>query len=824
MSGRVAAVAVVPHKTSTIYVGAASGGVWKSVNNGATWKPIFDQQPVASIGDIALAPSNPKIVWVGTGEANLRNSVSWGDGVYKSTDGGKTWANMGLKDTRHIGRIVIHPTDPDIVYVAAVGHTWGPNKGRGVFKTQDGGHTWESVLSPGEDTGCIDLAMDPNEPDTLYACAYQVRRDRFAGGSPATQFGAKAGLYKTRDGGKSWERLTKGLPENKIGRCAVAIYPKNPCLIYAIVPTERTGQLRETEFGQPAKTKEDVETGGVFRSDDAGATWKKVNDLCPRPFYFGQIRVDPTDDQRVYVLGVTLHVSTDGGLNFKSGDDRATHDDLHALWIDPRDTDHMVLGTDGGLYLTYDRGGDWEAFKNLPIGQFYGIAVDSRKPYHIYGGLQDNGTWGGPSATHSAEGITVADWVKILGSDGFRCQVDPTDPDIVYAEGQFGMLRRINVRTAISAFLRPEPAKGIPAYRFNWDSPILISPHNPRMIYFGGNYVFRSTDRGDHWEIISKDLTKGEPGPDKAAGHTITVLAESPITAGLLFAGADDGQIFMTRNAGIEWIDITKNIPGLSLDRWITSIECSRFADRVVYLTLDRHRQDDCRPYVYKSLDYGATWQLVAGNLPVEGPVHVIREDSRNRQLLYAGTEFGAFVSLDGGARWNRLTVNLPTVAVHDLLVHPRDRELVIGTHGRSLYVVDVAPLQDWSSGTGQIGLFFFDVKPAMVFEPQGSHLLAGTKTFAAPNPSYGATLRYFLREKSKSPVRLTVADALGNKVASLEASIEAGFHQITWDLKPSKEARFGRDRTSVPPGDYTVKLEAGPQIITKKLHVQLEE
>ncbi len=428
MGGRIVAVAVVENRPATMYLATASGGLWKTVNNGTTWSPVFDHENTVSLGDVALAPSNPDIVWVGTGEANPRNSVSWGDGVYKSTDGGKTWKNMGLRDTHHIGRIVIHPKNPDIVYVAALGHLWGPNKDRGVFKTVDGGKTWELVQFVSESTGFIDLAMDPSDPDTLYAAAYRVRRDGFSGGNPAVQYGANAGLYKTSDAGKSWIKLTEGLPKGPYGRCGIAICRKDPSILYAVIQTEKSRLLRNAEWGQAAKTNAQPETGGVFRSLDKGQTWVKLNDLCPRPFYFGQIRVDPSDDHCIYVLGVALHVSRDGGKTFGNKGAPGVHGDHHALWIDPRDSQHLVLGNDGGIYFSYDRGTHWEHLQNLPIGQFYSVAVDMRKPYRVYGGLQDNGTWGGSSATRNLEGITSADWFRLMTGDGFQCQVDPADP------------------------------------------------------------------------------------------------------------------------------------------------------------------------------------------------------------------------------------------------------------------------------------------------------------------------------------------------------------------------------------------------------------
>jgi photosystem II stability/assembly factor-like uncharacterized protein len=533
MGGRVTGIAVVEKKPSTAYVATASGGLWKTENNGTTWTPVFDDQPVASLGDVAVAASDPNVVWVGTGEANARNSVSWGDGVYRSTDAGKTWKNVGLKETSHIGRVVIHPKNPQVVYVAALGRLWGPSRQRGVYKTADGGQTWEKVLFLDEDTGCIDLVMDPTDPETVYAAAYQVRRDAFSGGNPGTMTGPESGIFKTRDGGQSWERLTRGLPDRPLGRGGLAIYRRDPRILYAVVQTDRTSVRAVSGQGPGGSGK--VETGGVFRSEDGGANWVKVNDLCPRPFYFGQIRVDPNDPQRVYVLGISLHVSTNGGKTFSGDAAPGVHSDLHALWIDPADSRHLIAGSDGGVFFSYDRGARWEHLKNLPIGQFYGIAVDTRKPYRVFGGLQDNGIWGGPSRTYNPEGITVADWFRVYGADGFRCQVDPTDPDILYAEWQYGRLLRLNVRTGEETDLQPKPVKGEPAYRFNWNAPILVSPHNPRILFFGGNHVFKSIDRGDAWEVLSPDLTHGKPGPSPHTGHTLTALAQSPLQGRLLF-------------------------------------------------------------------------------------------------------------------------------------------------------------------------------------------------------------------------------------------------------------------------------------------------
>jgi photosystem II stability/assembly factor-like uncharacterized protein len=815
MGGRIADIAVVENRPGTIYLAAASGGLWKTGNNGTTWAPVFDNQPTVSLGAVAVAPSNPDIVWAGTGEANARNSVSWGDGVYKSTDSGQTWQNMGLKDSEHIGRIRIHPKNPDVVYVAALGHLWGPNPQRGLYKTTDGGKTWQRSLFLNEDTGCIDLAIHPDEPDTLYAAAYRVRRGPFAGGNPAVQTGPEAGLYKTTDGGKTWQRLTRGLPDRPLGRCGLDVYRKDPRIVYAVIQTDKTTLVRETEWGQPAKTSSQADSGGVFRSEDGGQSWVKVNDLCPRPFYFSLIRVDPRDPDRVYVGGLNLHVSRDGGKTFSKDGGRGMHADHHALWIDPNDSTHLIAGNDGGLYFSYDRGSNWEAIRNMPLGQFYGVAVDMRKPYWVYGGLQDNGSWGGPSATRSAEGITASDWTHILGADGFQCQADPADADTVYAETQYGGLARLNVRTGAARDIQPKAAERTPAYRFNWSAPVLLSPHNPRTVYFGGNHLFRSVNRGDTWEVISPDLTHGGPGPSPDQGHTITTIAQSPMSAGVLWAGTDDGRVQVTRNGGLTWTDVGDRVPGVPVTRWITRIEASRFAEGTAYLAIDRHRHDDRRPYVFRTLDYGASWQNVTKNLPAEGPVHVIREDPRNRDLLFVGTEFGLFASLDAGSSWQRLKAGLPTVAVHDLVIHPRDRDLVIGTHGRSVYVLDVSPLEELTPRQLTEAAYLCDVKPATRFRHRGARELGSSKVYGAPNPPSGAGIWYYLKEKPQT-LHIVITDAQGSPVASVTAAEEPGLHRVSWDL---------RTRTGgVPAGDYLVRLEVGDRTVVKKLHVDAED
>jgi photosystem II stability/assembly factor-like uncharacterized protein len=824
MGGRIADLAVVENRPATLYVASASGGLWKTVNNGTTWTPLFDHEATVALGAVAVAPSNPDVVWVGTGEANARNSVSWGDGVYKSNDGGKTWKNMGLRDSAHVGRIVVHPRNPDVVYVAALGHLWGPNKERGLYKTSDGGRTWQPLKFLGDDAGFVDLVLDQGDPETLFAAGYHVRRGPFAGGNPADMCGPEAGLFKSSDGGRTWVRLTAGLPTRPFGRCGLAVCRKDSHVLYAVVQTDKTVLNRESEWGQPAHAPGSVETGGVFRSEDRGESWTKVNDLCPRPFYFSQVRVDPNDARRVYVLGVSLHVSADGGRTFRADGAESAHADHHALWIDPNDSQHLVLGNDGGLYFSHDRGSTWEHLQNLPLAQFYAVAADLRRPYRVYGGLQDNGTWGGPSSNHNPDGITFADWTRVMGADGFHCQVDPADPDTVYAEAQYGGLTRVNVRTGETRTIVPKPADGGPAYRFNWNAPLLLSPHNPRTLYYGGNHLSRSIDRGDSWQEVSPDLTRGKPGPSADFGHTITAVAESPLRVGLLYAGTDDGRVHVSRNGGSAWTDLSERLPGLPPDGWITRLECSHFAEGTAYLTVDRHRRDDRAPYVFRTNDYGTTWKPLANNLPAEGPVLVLREDLRNHNLLFAGTEFGLFASFNGGTSWHALRAGLPTVAVHDLLVHPRDRDLILATHGRGLYVLDVAPLEELTAAVLEEEAHLFDVKPAGLFQYHGSHGLAGARVYAAPNPPFGVVLTYYLKEKPASAPRLTVSDSLGNTVAVLKASAAPGLYRVVWDLHATVGVGPVQLGPLVAPGDYAARLQIGDRILSRKVHVEAED
>ncbi len=819
MGGRIDDFAVVENNPHIIYAGIASGGVWKTTNNGVTWEPIFDVQETSSIGDVTVAPSNPDIIWVGTGEPNNRQSSSWGNGIYKSSDGGKTWKNMGLVETHHIGRVVIHPKNSDIVYVAALGHLWGPNKERGLYKTTDGGKTWINTKFINENTGFVDIAMDPENPDTLYAAAYQRRRRGwgFNGGGP------ESGLYKTTDGGETWGRLTLGLPEGITGRIGLDIYRKNPNIVYAIV---------------------EHKNGGVYRSEDKGFSWKKMSSTNPRPMYYSQIRIDPNNDQRIWVLGARMYMSEDGGKNFNTGYVTRIHGDHHAMWINPQNSDHMIVGSDGGIHFSYDRGMTWDFVNSLPLGQFYEIGFDMRDPYFIYGGLQDNGSWGGPSETYFVQGITNDEWFRIGGGDGFYTQVDPTDHNTIYAESQNGYLFRLNLKTGERKNIRPEPEDPEESYRFNWNCPIHISPHDPKTIYYGGNKLFISRDGGDSWKATA-DLTKQEDRekkplmgvlPDKStlSKHDgiadfgdITTIAESPIKPGILYVGTDDGNIQVSRDGGDTWKNVTDRLRDIPAYTYVTRVVASFFVEGAAYVTLDGHRNDDFRPYVYRTTDYGESWRNISSNLPVGSTVNVIREHHANPDLLFVGTERGAYFSLDRGDRWIMIKGNFPMVPVDDIAIHPRENDLILGTHGRSIWILDdITPLEQLTHEVQNSPAHFFDIPQATqlrFFYHKGN---TGHKIFIASNPPYGAIFSYYLREASKRAPVFVITDKQDQKVAEIKGPKNEGINRVNWNLRYGAPdipelGPIRRERGPlVLPGEYKVTMEVGDQKITKTLVV----
>jgi photosystem II stability/assembly factor-like uncharacterized protein len=777
MGGRIDDFAVVENNPSTFYVGAATGGVWKTTNSGITWEPIFDDAGSPSIGDIAIAPSDPNVIWVGTGEPNNRQSSSWGDGIYRSLDGGKTWQNQGLRDSKHIGRVMIDPRDPNVVYVAALGHLWGPNKERGVYKTTDGGRTWAQSLFVNEDTGATDIAIDPQSPWTLYAAMYQRRRTPFGfnGGGPGS------GIYKTVDGGATWKKLTRDLPDGVTGRIGLDIYRSNPAIVYAVIENAN---------------------GGIFRSEDRGESWRKMSSTNSRPMYYSQIRIDPNNDQRIWLCAANMFTSEDGGKTFVTNVVTRIHGDHHALWIDPANSNHMLVGSDGGIHQSWDRGRSWDHLNTIPLGQFYEISLDSQRPYFVYGGLQDNGSWAGPSGTLYQEGIGNDDWFRTGGGDGFYSVVDPSDPSIIYVESQNGTVARLELKTSERRSIKPEAPDGEAPYRFDWNSPIVISPHNNHTIYFGGNRVFRSTDRGNSWtrsEDLSNNADRDKipimgklPDKDMLSRHDgqetfgqIVTLAESPIKEGLLYAGTDDGNLQISRDAGKTWKNITAKVPGVPKDTYVSRVVPSRFAEGTAYVTFDGHRSDDYNTYVFVTTDYGETWKSLKSDLPAGVTCRVIREHPRNQNLLFLGTEFGAFVSFDRGVHWDRLKGNFPMVRVDDIQIHPRDNDLVLATHGRSIWVLDnIAALEKMSDQVMASDFYLFDSRPAVDYRIYNRRSPTGHKEFHAPNPPYGAMIDYYLRSKLERPARITISDQSGKVVREMTGPQEAGLHRVVWDLR----------------------------------------
>lgn len=777
MGGRTVAIKSVPGKPWILYAAMGPSGVWKSENAGVTWEPVFDRENTVSAGDVAVSSSQPETVWVGTGEATARNSVTIGDGVYKSTDGGKTWAHMGLTETRHISRVLIHPENPDIVYAGAAGHLWGPNPERGVFRTTDGGETWEKVFYSNPNTGIADLAMDPSQPAVLYAAAWEYQRSPhyFYSGGP------QSGVYKTSDGGESWKRLVNGLPGGTLGRIGLAVAPSRPEVVYALIEHEE---------------------GGLWRSEDKGESWARMCDnqvfttINFRPFYFSRLTVDPNNDEVVYVHSLALYVSRDKGQKFRPIS-QGTHPDHHALWINPQNSRHLVSGNDGGIDISYDAGQNWQPVRSMALAEVYQIGFDLEKPYHVYCGLQDNGVWGGPSATWDSAGVLNADWYNVGGGDGFYCQVDPNNSDIIYANSQMNGLYRYNRRLGRSKDIKPRAPLNEPPYRFNWNSPVLISPHDSDTVYTGGNFLFMSPDRGNSWKKISPDLTTDDPEKQKDSGGPVTLdntgaevhctiytIAESPLQKGLIWCGTDDGNVQITRDGGETWTETGKNIPGLPPGSWCSRIEASYYETGTAYAAFDNHRRDDYGTYLYRTTDYGATWESIKGNLPF-GWIHVIRQDPVNKSLLYAGTEFGVFASLDGGGSWFSLKNNLPTVAVRDIAVHPAENDLVIGTHGRGIWILDdISPLQKMNPEVLNKSYYIFPIRSVTAYFPSTRYEAFSTPEFSGDNPEYGMPVNVYFREKPKGRNSLAIKDKDGNDIFEMRLLNKQGLCRYHWNLQ----------------------------------------
>jgi photosystem II stability/assembly factor-like uncharacterized protein len=836
MGGRTADVEGVPGDPNIVYAATASGGLWKTINGGISWKPIFERQGTFSLGDIALAPSNPDVVWVGTGESNVRNSVSFGDGVYKSTDAGKTWQNMGLRDSERISAIVINPQNADIVYVGALGHAFGPNEERGVFMTNDGGKTWTKTLYIDKEHGVSDLEIDPTNPNILYAGMWSFERKAWTHRSGSE----KGGLYKSIDGGRTWNKLTNGLPK-LLGRIGVRVAPSNTNVVYAIV---------------------EAKEGTLYRSDDRGDTFKQVSKetrIVSRGFYYTRVRVDPTNENHVYAVASTLFVSIDGGKTFRSITGK-THIDYHALWMDPKNPKRMWQGQDGGIAVSYDGGDSWEYVNNIPLGQFYQIHADNRLPfYYVMGGLQDNGAWSGPSRTREPAGIMNDDWRMVSFGDGFYVINHADDPEIYISESQGGNILRTDFRTREQQQVNPwgrssgdGPALG-EKYRFNWNAPILLSPHDKNTLYFAGNVVFKSMDFGKSWEQISPDLTTNDLQKQKDAGGpiafenstaeyhtTIISLAESPVQKGQIWAGTDDGNLQVTTDGGKTWTNIATNVANLGANSAVSHVEPSHTSAQVAYVAFDRHMLDDFRPYIFRTSDGGKTWQSISGNLPPRAYVQVVREDPKNSNLLYAGTELGLFASYTGGREWVALNLkNLPNVSVHDILVHPRENDLILATHGRSVWIFDDAtPLQQMNSQILNSNAYLFPIRSALRFASRFTRYGIGDKVFTGPNPAYGALITYYLKDKvdDKTNFKVQVFDQSGKLVQDLDKPTkEKGVNRVAWNLRfggaevrrpPTEEetAFTGPPRgPQVLPGSYVVKLTVGDKTFEERVEVRLD-
>jgi photosystem II stability/assembly factor-like uncharacterized protein len=853
MSGRIVDLAVVEADPTVFYVASATGGLWKTTNNAVTYTPLFQNEAVHSIGDVAVHQVDTSLVWVGTGERANRQSSSWGDGVYRSRDGGRNWENVGLRDSHHIGRIALHPTDPQVVYVAAMGHLWGPNDVRGLYKSTDGGGSWERILFVDDDTGVVDVALDPGNPEIVYAASYQRRRAPygFHGGGPGSA------LWKSQDGGRSWTKLTNsgagnGLPTGEIGRIGISVYRSDPRIVYVSV---------EQGLRYNASTAYEERLAGVYRSEDRGESWELMSDWNPRPMYASQILVDPSDDQRIYMEN-SFSWSDDGGRTFTSPR-QTLHGDDRFLWVDPNDSRHVVKADDGGLGISYDRARTWLYVTHLPVSQFYRVTFDYRNPYWVYGGLQDNGSWAGPSATYRTEGILNHDWMKWGGGDGFLNLADTTDNATLYVESQYLGLDRVDLKSGQRQAIRPgDPTGAIgdrknwttwqdlnaPEQRLgnamapaNWDGPFLISPHDPATLYAGTDILWKSTDQGRSWE----DLGNMTTGVDRRTLHimgelpvpetlslddgipyypTLTAIAESPVEEGVLYVGTDDGNVKVSRDGGASWTEVSGGMAGLPADAWINGIEASRFARGRVYVAPNNYRNDDFDNYLYVSEDYGGSWQDITADLPPGRVTRTVREDPRNPDVLYLGTEFGAFYSTNRGDSWIQLELGLPTVAVNDLAIHPRDNDLILATHGRGIWILDnVNALQELTREVmgSRAHLFSMEAAEQIRYRSEKGH--DGNMIFRGTNPAPGAPIDFWLGADD-GEATLTILNPERQVVATLPAPGGRGVHRITWNLRHA-EPDQGTDPSPrgplVIPGQYIVRLDLDGVVSENSLEVR---
>jgi len=842
MSGRIVDVAVDPVKPSTWYIAAGSGGVWKTTNAGTTFSPIFDSYGSYSIGCVSIDPNNHLVIWVGTGENNSQRSVGYGDGLYKSIDGGKSFAKVGLEKSEHIAKILIDPRDSKVVYVAAQGPLWSPGGDRGLYKTTNGGKTWSAVLSISENTGVTDVALDPRNPDVIYAVSYQRRRHVWT----LIDGGPESSIYKSTDAGATWRKINSGLPGGDKGRIGIAVSPINPDVVYATVEAGR---------GE----------GGFYRSEDAGESWtKRSSGISTSPQYYQELIVDPKVFDRVYEVDTLLKVTEDGGATFRPVGERWKHVDNHAVWVDPNDSEHLIVGCDGGLYETWDRGRNYNYKANLPITQFYKIAVDDDKPfYNVYGGTQDNATQGGPSRTNNVHGIRNSDWFVTVFGDGFDPVIDPTNPNVIYSQWQYGGLVRYDRKSGERVDIKPQEDKGGPALRWNWDSALILSPHSPTRLYYTSQIVFRSDDRGENWKAISPDLSRNVDrnklkvmgriwGVDAVAKNdstsfygSVVALAESPLVEGLIYAGTDDGLIQITQDGGTTWTKVEEfpftNTPG---HVYVSDIETSRHDKDTVYACLDNHQNGDFKPYILRSTDRGKNWTLISSDLPERGTVYTVAVDHGSPDVLFVGTEFGVFTTIDGGKHWKALKSGIPPIAVRDLEIQRRENDLVVGTFGRGMYILDdYTPLRGLTGKGIDKPAAIFPIKPAHLFIPAapmagGEKAFQGASFYTAPNPPFGVTFAYYLKEgtKTKKAERkekeskldregkdnnyptweelkaedreeatvtyATIRDSENKIVKKIGVSGGSGLHRVTWDFRLPGYQPIGGGRPSRGSGD----------------------